>query len=82
VGREGRARTGAAALTLLLGTGLAYSLVAGLYSGGNSWIVGAFLVVSLMHFWYDGFIWSARRNQILRGPSLNRTSLSPGPTTH
>jgi hypothetical protein len=64
VGREGRARAGAAALTLLLGTGLAYGLVAGLYSGDNSWIVSAFLVVSLMHFWYDGFIWSARRNQI------------------
>jgi len=46
VGREGCARAGAAALTLLLGTGLAYGLVAGLYSGGNSWIVSAFLVVS------------------------------------
>ena len=46
VGREGRARTGAAALTLLLGTGLAYGLVAGLYSGDNSRIVSAFLVVS------------------------------------
>ncbi len=64
VSREGRARAEAAALTLLLGTGLAYGLVAGLYSGDNSWIVSAFLVVSLMHFWYDGFIWSARRNQI------------------
>ena len=64
MGREGRARTGAAALTLLLGTGLAYGPVAGLYSGDNSWIVSAFLVVSLMHFWYDGFIWSARRNQM------------------
>ena len=46
VGREGRARAGAAALTLLLGAGLAYGLVAGLYSGDNSRIVSAFLVVS------------------------------------
>jgi hypothetical protein len=22
------------------------------------------LVVSLMHFWYDGFVWSARRKQV------------------
>jgi hypothetical protein len=22
------------------------------------------LVVSIMHFWYDGFIWSVRRKQI------------------
>ena len=46
MGRESRARTGAAALTLLLGTGLAYGLVAGLYGGDNSRIVSAFLVVS------------------------------------
>jgi hypothetical protein len=64
VGREGRPRAAPLALTLLLGTGLAYGLVAGLYNGRNDWLFSAFLVVSLMHFWYDGFIWSTRQNQI------------------
>ncbi len=63
-GREGRARAKGAALTLLLAVGLAYGLTAGLYSGDNSWIVSTFLVVSLMHFWYDGFIWSTRKDLV------------------
>ncbi len=63
-GREGRRRAAGAAFAILIGVALAYGLVAGLYSGDNSWLVSAFLVVSLMHFWYDGFIWSARRDQV------------------
>ncbi|MDA1098033.1 MAG: hypothetical protein O2967_03530 [Proteobacteria bacterium] len=64
VRQEGRTRAVPAALALLLGTSLAYGLVAGLYHGGNDWLFSVFLVVSLMHFWYDGFIWSVRRHQI------------------
>ncbi|MBT6431381.1 MAG: hypothetical protein HOK30_27195 [Rhodospirillaceae bacterium] len=63
-GREGRAGATGAALALLLGVGLAYGVVAGLYHEDSAWITSAFLVVSLMHFWYDGLIWSARRDQI------------------
>jgi hypothetical protein len=28
------------------------------------WLLAAGLIVSLMHFWYDGFIWSVRRSQV------------------
>ena len=33
-------------------------------SDGNAWLEGAILVVALMHFWYDGFIWSMRKKQV------------------
>ena len=28
------------------------------------WAAAAGLVVSLMHFWYDGFVWSVRRHEV------------------
>ena len=28
------------------------------------WAVAFALVVTLMHFWYDGFIWSVRRREV------------------
>ena len=55
-GLEGRARATRTALILFLAVGLGYGLVAGLYSGDNDWMFSAFLVVSLTHFWFDGFI--------------------------
>ena len=63
-GREGRRHAAAAGLALLIGFALVYGILAGNYHGNNSWIASTFLVVSLMHFWYDGFIWSIRSNQI------------------
>lgn len=30
----------------------------------RSWILAAFLTVSLMHFWYDSFVWSVRKKQV------------------
>ena len=57
VNREGRPQSTTATLTLLIGVGLANGLVAGSNHGGNDWIVSAFLVVSLIHFWYDAFTW-------------------------
>ncbi len=29
------------------------------------WAMAAGLVVSLMHFWYDGFVWSVRRKEVI-----------------
>jgi len=31
---------------------------------GIEWLWGVTLVVSIMHFWYDGFIWSVRSKQV------------------
>jgi hypothetical protein len=28
------------------------------------WMISAALVISLMHFWYDGFIWSVQRREV------------------
>jgi hypothetical protein len=33
-------------------------------SGESPWIYSLFLTISLLHFWYDGFIWSVRRGQV------------------
>ncbi len=63
-GGEGLRHASAAALVLLIGFALVYGFLAGNYHGHNSWLVATFLTVSLMHFWYDGFIWSTRRSQI------------------
>lgn len=62
--QEGKPRATQMALMLLLVVGFGYGLVAGLYSGDSDWFISAFLVVSLTHFWFDGFIWSARRHQL------------------
>jgi hypothetical protein len=58
-----------ATLALFLGIGFGYgfwdtvcdsgALASGLDVGWN-----ASIVVSLMHFWYDGFIWSVRKHQV------------------
>ena len=29
-----------------------------------TWLWTATLTVSIMHFWYDGFIWSVRKRQV------------------
>ena len=31
---------------------------------GLPWALSLAIVISLMHFWYDGFIWSVRDHQI------------------
>jgi hypothetical protein len=28
------------------------------------WLWAATIVVSIMHFWYDGFIWSVSKRQV------------------
>ena len=40
-----------------------YGIWAGYYSTGP-WMNGVVLTTSIMHFWYDGFIWSVKKKQV------------------
>jgi hypothetical protein len=51
-------------LAAYLGTLLLYGVGAELVDADVRVVVALTLVVSLMHFWYDGFIWSVRRHQV------------------
>jgi hypothetical protein len=42
----------------------AYGILAELLDAGITSLWAATIVVSLMHFWYDGFVWSVRRKEI------------------
>jgi hypothetical protein len=48
----------------LVGLGFLYGAVFGVLGELSNKALAATLVVSLMHFWYDGFIWSVRKNQV------------------
>lgn len=52
-------------LLLFLGgcgaAGIAYQLATSAYSG---WILAPFIACSLLHFWYDGFIWSVGKKLV------------------
>ncbi|ABF87663.1 putative membrane protein [Myxococcus xanthus DK 1622] len=52
------------ALALFLGTVLTYGVWAELLDASAESLWALTLVVSLMHFWYDGFIWSVARRQV------------------
>jgi hypothetical protein len=61
--RFGRTQ-GRAALTFGLacaGFGVAYAIVGG---GQPTLWLAPFVACSLLHFWYDGFIWSVRKRQV------------------
>ncbi|MGQ0661626.1 hypothetical protein [Sphingosinicella sp.] len=60
-GRIGALRWGALALflTLCAAFGFAYQ-----YGRDWSWFAGAFIACSLLHFWYDSFVWSVRKKQV------------------
>ncbi len=51
-------------LVVFLGFGFSYGLWAELLDGDVRWAMAIVSVVSIMHFWYDGFIWSVRRRQV------------------
>jgi hypothetical protein len=42
--------------------GLGYYAAAG--HANLQWAISITIVISLMHFWYDGFIWSVRRHEV------------------
>jgi hypothetical protein len=65
LGCEGRSWARPAALLVLLVVGLAYGIVAEQADiDTHTHLFALFLLVSLMHFWYDSFIWSVARKQI------------------
>ena len=33
-------------------------------SDSLKWVVAPFIACSLLHFWYDGFVWSVRKRQL------------------
>ena len=51
----------AAFVSIVLGAALFYE--ASMFNGLR-WMLSAALVISLMHFWYDSFIWSVRRHEV------------------
>jgi hypothetical protein len=53
-----------AALALLLGAGFGYGLGAELTDANNEAAYNLVMVIAIMHFWYDGFIWSVRKKQV------------------
>ena len=56
---------GAAALAVMVGAAAAYGVWAECVDSGEQRVaLSVTLVVSLMHFWYDGFIWSVRRGEV------------------
>jgi hypothetical protein len=52
------------AVAFFLGSVLAYGVAAELLDPDLESLWALTLVVSLMHFWYDGFIWSVGRQQV------------------
>jgi hypothetical protein len=51
------------ALALFVLIGISYGVWSGLHAQFRASIC-VLLVVSIMHFWYDGFIWSVRKGQV------------------
>lgn len=49
---------------LFLGLAVGYGYFAQAIDGSIKGLLAVTLVVSIMHFWYDGFIWSVRRKQV------------------
>lgn len=51
-------------LGLFIGAAAAYGVFAHTTDASNRPIICVTLTVSIMHFWYDGFIWSVRKQQV------------------
>ena len=52
------------ALVLFLVVAFGYGLFSEVSSGEWRFTADLVIVVSIMHFWYDGFIWSVRKRQV------------------
>lgn len=50
-------------LFVFVGTAFLYGCFGSLAGDRSDFVLSLTLVVSIMHFWYDGFIWSVRRGQ-------------------
>lgn len=64
LGRDGRPARKRTAAALFLGAVLAYGWAVQLIDPDLTTLWAVTIVVSLMHFWYDGFIWSVRKRQV------------------
>ena len=65
LGCRGRSWGKWAALLAIIAVGMSYGVFAqGADVNTHAWLFALFLVISLMHFWYDGFIWSVGRKQV------------------
>ena len=64
MGLENHAFKKVGALVLLLGVGFGYGFFVELEETGSTWLFAFFLLISLMHFWYDSFIWSVVKKQV------------------
>jgi hypothetical protein len=53
-----------AALLAMVAVAATYGVWAEFVSSDERFALSVTLVVSLMHFWYDGFIWSVRRQEV------------------
>jgi len=51
-------------LAIFLGLAAAYGYFVEWIDGDITPLLAITLTISLMHFWYDGFIWSVRKNQV------------------
>jgi hypothetical protein len=63
-GVEDRRFGRALALVLFVVPIFAYGLWVEFLDAGIHWLWAITLLVSILHFWYDGFVWSVRRNQV------------------
>lgn len=61
---EGRPGGRLAALAVFLGAAAGYGWVAGFSPWRPHALQVVVLTVSLLHFWYDGFVWSVRKGQV------------------
>jgi hypothetical protein len=64
LGRGGRPRGAALTALAYFGSVLAYGVMVALVDPAIETVWALTMVVSLMHFWYDAFIWSVRRAQV------------------
>ncbi len=64
MGVKNSARAKWYALAALCVIGGVFGVFMELYHGDSSFMFALFLTVSLLHFWYDGFIWSVRAKQV------------------
>jgi hypothetical protein len=58
------ARLGKLAATVFFGGCALYGIGVALLDAGITTLWAITIVVSMMHFWYDGFVWSVRRKEI------------------
>ncbi|MFI5346476.1 MAG: hypothetical protein ACHQ51_08890 [Elusimicrobiota bacterium] len=59
-----RVKEGIAAFAAMTGVAFLYGALGSVLGELSSIALSATLVVSLMHFWYDGFVWSVRKGQV------------------